>query len=621
MADDKLFPDFGDSDDKGKPGGSNLKDPAAGAEVYVESAADGGGIDLGGLGGLLEDGGKEAVRAPGENVKKMPAPKAAEAKAPAGDDGLASDFPAEALNPQTAAPLLAGPAGGLGSGAAQPAFIVVLNGFWAYVKKIFSAIPPVDDIFDSILRACGLQRQPPSILRRAASLAYQGRLPEAVRYFREYQSLRPISVQGYDGLGRVYFRMGLTEDANREFVIADCMERILHNRDDIDAAAALAEAFLERKQAKIAVSLIEPVLIAHFYSRGNSALLKAMGRVYTEMRATKKMYQVYEAGLDQHPGEYEFHIGKGQAEIRLGNVAEGESLVRWGRLMKKVKENPRDANTRMAMGEIYIKEGKTVEGLRQLREAALIQPTNSGVRWRLFNLYNKRGAFDDAHRYLREIVDLDPKNEDLQMRLADFFRKHGHNDEAIDIYQKLIDEHPRDPKPHAVLGELLSDLGRFDEGQRHKDLGVTLEGGLKANPDHRDTVRFMKYLFAAGQTDEAMQWLERGLNKWPYHGELVLTRVRLLYNEYRYKDAVALLKRLITVKPDMAEPHIWVAMCYQKLGDNMAALAEAQLATRLAPKSYTAHKVLGDILKDQKKLSQATAAYEAADMIRQNSRA
>jgi Tfp pilus assembly protein PilF len=76
------------------------------------------------------------------------------------------------------------------------------------------------------------------------------------------------------------------------------------------------------------------------------------------------------------------------------------------------------------------------------------------------------------------------------------------------------------------------------------------------------------------------------------------------------------LKRLISVKHDMAEPHMWIAMCYQRLGNHMAALAEAQLATRLAPKSFTSHKVLGDILKEQKKISQANAAYEVADMIR-----
>jgi tetratricopeptide (TPR) repeat protein len=459
------------------------------------------------------------------------------------------------------------------------------------------------------------------MLKRATSLAHKGRLVEAVRWYRDFLGFRPLSVAGYDGLGRAYFRMGLTEEANREFTIADSLERILHNRDDIEAAGSRAIAFLDRKQAKMSVSLIEPVLVAHFYTPTNSDLLKAMGRVYGELRAHKKMYQVYAAGLLQYPNDYEFHILKGNAEVKRGNPAEAERLIRWGRLMKKLQDNPKDPNAKMSMGELCIKEQKTDEGLKMLREAAVLLPENTGIRWRLFNLYQKQGKFPESLKYFLEIVALEPENEDLKYRLADFYRKNKHKNQALDIYRELAELHPREPKPHAMLGDLLAEQGEFEEGQKMKDLAQTLEYGLKPNPDHRETIHFMKYLNSIGQYSEAREWLDRGLTKWPYHGELVLTKVKLLYNEYHYQEAVQLLKRLISVKPDVAEPHIWIAMCYQRLGDNMAALAEAQLCTRLAPKSYTAHKVLGDIFKEQKKLSQANAAYEVAEMMRQSTAA
>ncbi len=632
MADDKLFPETQTETDLPNQGeeislpepfqsGGVPLDEAAGANIYLDSAADSGEINLEGLGGPPSREPASALGRP-SSAPEAPPKMAAEPGRPSfpGPPQVkpTDDFPKEAL----AASAPAGPPQKTETSAPERGgrLTIIFHGFsaffiwlWARIK----AIPPLDDIFDNLLFSLGLQRKPGSMLRRANTLAHKGRLVEAVKWYRDFLALRPLSVAGYDGLGRAYFRMGLSEEANREFTIADCMERILHNRDDIDAAAALAESFLDRKQAKVSVSLIEPVLISHFYTPGNSELLKAMGKVYAELRANKKMYQVYQAGLAQHPQDYEFHILKGNAEIKMGNLSEGERLIRWGRVMKKLKENPRDANAKMAMGEMYLKEQKPEEGLKLLREAAVLQPDNTGVRWRLFNLYMKQGDFEESLKYFLEIVALDPDNEDLKYRLADFYRKNKHREEALEIYRQLADQHPRDPKPHAVLGEMLNEMGSFEEGQKMKDLAQTLEAGLKNNPNHVETVRFMKYLFSTGQNEEGLQWLERGLAKWPYHGELVLTKVKLLYNEYRYKDAVALLKRLISVKPDVAEPHIWIAMCYQRLGDNMAALAEAQLATRLAPKSFTAHKVLGDILKEQKKLSQANAAYEVAEMMRQ----
>ena len=622
MADDKLFPESNPGDQP--QSGGQPQSPAAGASAYIESAAADGDINLDDLtsplapppeppaSGLGLDLDLGDIEPPAGRKKQAPSAAPGLFDGP-GQDSSAADFPSGALG--ASAPT-APPAGTTIDQSKVTVFVGGLTAFFAWLWSKIRSIPPLDDLFDRLLFSMGLQRKPSSMLRRANTLAHKGRLVEAVKWYRDLLTLRPLAVAAYDGLGRAYFRMGLTEEANREFTIADNLERILHNRDDIEAAATLADAFLERKQAKISVSMIEPVLIAHFYTPGNNELLKAMGRVYTELRANKKMYQVYQAGLAQYPDDYEFHILKGNAEVKLGNVAEGERLVRWGRLMKKLKENPRDPNAKMAMGEIFIKEQKIDEGLKCLREAATQLPENTGIRWRLFNLYQKQGNYEESLKYFLEVVTLEPDNEELQYRLADFYRRNKHREEALEIYRAMADKHPREPKPHAILGDLLMEMGNFEEGQKMKDLAYTLECGLKANPDHKETVHFMKYLFSIGQTAEAVQWLERGLAKWPYHGELVLTKVKLLYNEYRYKDAVALLKRLISVKPDVAEPHIWIAMCYQRLGDNMAALAESQLATRLAPKSYTAHKVLGDILKEQKKLSQANAAYEVAEMMR-----
>ncbi|MGL4207749.1 MAG: tetratricopeptide repeat protein, partial [Candidatus Adiutrix sp.] len=490
--------------------------------------------------------------------------------------------------------------------------------FFKWLWQKLMAIPPLEDMFDQMVFSMGMQRKPSSMLKRANSLAAKNRLPEAIKWYRDVLALKPLMVAAYDGLGRVYYRLGLQDEADREFAIADNLERLLYNRDDIESAANLALALLSRKQGKMAISMIEPVLVAHFFSPGNKELLKAMGLVYTEMRSNKKMYQVYQAGLTQYPNDFEFHILKGEADLKIGNNAEGERLIQWGRLMKRLKEAPKDPNAKMAMGELCLKEDKLDEGLEHLREAAGLLPENTGIRWRLFNLYQKQDDFEQSLKYFLEVAALEPENEDLQYRLAEFYRRNKHLPEALAIYKKIADKSPRDPKIQSLLGRILVEMGKREEGQKALELAETLECGLKENPSHLETIRFMKYLFDTQQTAEATTWLDRGLAKWPYHGELVMTKVRLLYNEYQYKEAVPLLKRLISIRHEMAEPHIWLAMCQQRLGDNMGALAEIQLAARLAPKSYTAHKVLGDILKEQKKLSQANAAYEVAEMMRQS---
>jgi tetratricopeptide (TPR) repeat protein len=510
-----------------------------------------------------------------------------------------------------------GPAEGQEAAAAKSNAVArALSAFFSNLFGLFKRIPPIEDIFDMALAGLGFQRRPESMLRRAHSLAAKGRHADAIKWYRDILYLRPLTISAYDGLGRLYFRMGLTEEANREFTIADSLERLVNNRDDLEAACSLAEALIERKQAKMASSLLEPVLIAHFYAPNNQHLLKSMGLVYAELRATKKMYQVYEAGLLQHPDDHEFYILKGNLEVKLGHIAAGEKLIRWGRLQGRLKENPQDVNANMAMGELCIKENKTEDGLAHLREAARLSPENSGIRWRLFNLYQKQNDYAEALRYFQEVIAIEPDNEELRYKLAEFYRRNRHFEESFHIYKTLTGKHPRDPRPQRLMAQVLKEMGDLESSEKAESLARTLAIGLKEEPDHRETVEFMKYLFSINATKEALEWLEKGLARWPYHGELIITKVKILYNEYRYREAVNLLKRLISVKHDLPEPHMWIALCYQRLGNNMAALAEAQLATRLAPKSFTSHKVLGDILKEQKKLSQANAAYEVADMIR-----
>ncbi|MEW5723838.1 MAG: tetratricopeptide repeat protein, partial [Thermodesulfobacteriota bacterium] len=116
--------------------------------------------------------------------------------------------------------------------------------------------------------------------------------------------------------------------------------------------------------------------------------------------------------------------------------------------------------------------------------------------------------------------------------------------------------------------------------------------------------------------EDAENKLEEFLLKWPDSHDLKVIHGRILFKNGNYLEALGILKEVAQAREDWAEPHIWMAMAYQRLGDSMSALAEGQLATRLAPKSHTAHRVLGDILREQKKFSMAENAYEMAENLR-----
>ena len=64
------------------------------------------------------------------------------------------------------------------------------------------------------------------------------------------------------------------------------------------------------------------------------------------------------------------------------------------------------------------------------------------------------------------------------------------------------------------------------------------------------------------------------------------------------------------------EPHILLALAYNRIGQNMAALAEGLLAVRLAPQNASAHQILANIYREQKRFTLAATSYETAERLR-----
>lgn len=544
-------------------------------------------------------------------AEEGPAPAAPEAS-PGGQAETGPAAGSEAAGGEPAA------AGGPAQGGVPKSFYRRWLAFWSQVAAWRRELPNLADIYVWLLSLFGFRLKPEKLLRYAHSLAIREKWPEAIAAFNQVIALRPLNIMARNSLGQVYHHLGRTEQAETELAIAASLEILIVDRNNLEAAAKLARALVKKGRPREAVSLVEPILAAHLFSPGNFELLKAMAEVYQLTHHKKKEAQVYQAGLAQYPKEADFYLLQGEMALKDSNILEGERLLTVGRILSRLSVNPNDVGALTSLGELYVSENRLKDGLPLLARAAGLEPHNIGLRWRLFNLHQKSQEAEEALKYLLEIVALRPDDEEIQYRLADFYRKNQGLEQALAIYRDLAKAHPFDPRPHEALGATMTEAGEFEKGQEYLELAKILGYGLKPRPNHRESVAFMKFLFNSGHNKQGWEWLEKALLKWPYSGELLLTKIKILYARGHYQEAVSLIKRLLSVKNDSAEAHMWLALCHQRKGNNLAAVSEAQLAARLAPKSFTVHQVLGDILKEQKKLSPANAAYEAASMLRKS---
>jgi tetratricopeptide (TPR) repeat protein len=437
-------------------------------------------------------------------------------------------------------------------------------------------------VIERLLALLGLRISPESLTKKAAQFAAREDVMAAVEQYKKALTADPLYVPAYDGLGKVYYRMGFRDEADREFAIADGLEKLKTDPSDVEAGVKMGRAMLDKGLNKQAAALLEPVWKASNKNRTHPDLLKIMGVANKAIGSDKRARELFRLGLEKWSRDPDFYLHLSSLEIAEGNKEEGERLGNIARLMAKMRSDPGDATSRYNLGVLFY----------------------------------KRKLYNDAAEYLRQAVKIDDQNAGYWTFLGECYIQAGMHQVAVDAFKKAIKVAPADPQPHKLLSKVYHLMGKFDESRASKELAVVLDGGQNGASNPTQGARFVKYLLNIGQVNEAGEQLERMLEQWPDSLDLKVIHGRLLFRDKKYQEAVDVLKDVAEAKEKWAEPHLWMAMAYQRLGDSMSALAEGQLATRLAPKSHAAHKVLGDILREQKKFGMAENAYETAENLK-----
>lgn len=425
----------------------------------------------------------------------------------------------------------------------------------------------------------GMGTSPEALIKKAGDLAAKENIMGAVDAYKEALAKDPAFVPAYDGLGKMYFRMGFRDEAEREFAIADGLEKLKNNLDDVKAGVKMGRAMMDKGLVTLAVTNLEPVLEKH---PRRPELLKVMGICYKALDDADRARELFRAGLDIRPTDADFYLQLGGLEIRAGNQKEGESLTNTARLLARCASDPNDETSRYNLGRLFF----------------------------------DRDLFDEAAVYLRQAVEIMPDYLEAWLLLGQTYRQLGLEPASVDALKQAGRLAPDDPRSQKALAEVLHEMGRFSESRSAKEIASILEGGGTGLQNPQQGARFLKYLLSIGKTEKTQARLNEFMAQWPDNLELNLIHGRLLFKEKRYEEALDVLKAIAAEKENMAEPHIWMAMAYQRLGDTMSALAEGQLATRLAPKSHAAHKIMGDIYREQKKFNMAESAYEVAENLR-----
>lgn len=178
---------------------------------------------------------------------------------------------------------------------------------------------------------------------------------------------------------------------------------------------------------------------------------------------------------------------------------------------------------------------------------------------------------------------------------------------ALIAFQKAATFMPSDANAHCYLGNVLKDLGRFD------DAIASYHRALKINPGFAEVHNNLGLaLRNVGQIESAVESFRRAVEFKPDLAEAHFNLGNALRDTSLFQDAVKSYRRALEIKPDFASAHSNLGHALRSVGQYSSAEASFRRALEIDPNSALAHLHLGNILTDLGQLEDAEASYRRA---------
>jgi len=178
---------------------------------------------------------------------------------------------------------------------------------------------------------------------------------------------------------------------------------------------------------------------------------------------------------------------------------------------------------------------------------------------------------------MEESIQIKPKDGDLYLILAALFEKENQLQKALDTLKKGLDQNKEDIEIHFQIGAIYDKLEDFDK------MVTEMNEVLRLNPSHADALNYLGYSYA-----------DRGVH---------------------LEEALHLIQKAMTIKPDMGYITDSLGWVYFKLGDYGRAVTELEKASQLTPDDPIVTEHLADSYSKLNRIGKAIEFYEKAQKL------
>jgi arylsulfatase A-like enzyme/Tfp pilus assembly protein PilF len=288
------------------------------------------------------------------------------------------------------------------------------------------------------------------------------------------------------------------------------------------------------------------------------------------------------------------HLYNMMARAREASLHDNDSEAAIKALEGVLAEDPSVIDAWVTLGTEQRRIGRIDESIQSYKKSLELKPDSELAVINLAHSYRAAGADEEAILGFQQFLKLDPRNEQIHYELAQMLIDHNRLDEAERHLEEAIGLAPEMAAAQNARGVIA--LQRSDPGSAER----LISEALAIKPDVR-LAHFNLAIIAEGRGDArtAERLYRKELELYPESYKVEFNLGRLLGAVGDRPGQLAAFENSITINPEFAEGHFFLAKAYLDSNENLdKAIELAHTGLDLGPSPAMApmgHYLLADI--------------------------
>jgi putative PEP-CTERM system TPR-repeat lipoprotein len=325
------------------------------------------------------------------------------------------------------------------------------------------------------------------------------------------------------------------------------------------------------------------------------------GRIHLFRKDTAAAQTAFEAALKADASYLPAVLGLVAIDTQAGRVDEGIK-----RLEGFVGSQKQSASARLALADLLLQSRAPMERVTEvLATGVREEPTEANLRVALIDIYQRIGDTSKAAQAAQEASAAMPQNPEIMERLGRAQVAAGDRAQASKTYTRLTSLAPN--RAAGWLG--LAQLRYIDKDYAGAEREI--KRALEAEPTSTAAQRLVIQLAVRqGRIDEGLAALRERQKKYPQEAYALVAEAEIEIGRGRLEQGITLLRKAVTLRDPVDAPaRLFTALHAAKKRDEALAFESQWLAAH--PKDLPFESAVADVLLSRGEFQPALARYEA----------